>query len=137
MTTRDKWIDRVSSAVEYFIAFLFLKGAYDVYDAPAVDTPLPFTDLLATRAAIIIYGISWIILAGMLIYAKLRKRRKLHGWALMGMYLNALYIVLLAWFVEGWNNGLIFSISIVFLIGLLYLLWKYRVIYDKLPDKEE
>lgn len=132
----NKWIDRVAGLIEYVIAFLFFKGAYDVWDAKAVDTPLAFTDLLATRAAIIIYAISWIILGGALVYSKVFKKVRLHGWSLMGMYLNALYIVLLAWFIQGWNNGLIFSVTVVFCIGALYLLWRYKVIYKKLPEEE-
>lgn len=129
------WIEKVASGLEYFIAFLFLRGAWNVWDQAAVDTPFYATDLLASRAAIITYAVSWVALAVGLVYAKLRHKRRLHGWSLMGMYLNGLYIVLLAWFVNGWDNGLIFSVSVVAIIGVLYLRWRYKVIYRKLPKE--
>lgn len=131
-----KWLDRGAGLVEYFMAFLFLKGAWDVIDEPAVDTPFRFLDPLATRVAIVVYGLTFAVLAVSLVYGKLFRRRNFHGYALFGMYLVAVYIITLAWAINGWHNGLYLSIAYTIVMGALYLRWRYKVIFEKLPEQE-
>lgn len=129
-----KWLDRCVSGYEYFIAFLFLKGAWDIWHAKAVAPDLHYLSALTGSVAIIVYAILCGVLGFGLLASKILRRRTVHGYVLMVMYLVAFYIVTLSLLVNDWTNGFILSIFYTLSIGALYLYWRYRVMYKKLDS---
>jgi hypothetical protein len=131
-----KWIDRAVNVYEFFLAYLFLKGAWDVYHAKAVVSGSIY-DHLTNRFSIVLYAILLGVLGVALIVSKIFKHRRTHGYTLMGMYLLAFYIVSLSLAAVGWDDGLILSIFYTLSIGAVYLYWRYRVVHEQLDHKIE
>lgn len=129
-----KWLDRLVNIYEFFIAYLFLRGAWNVYHAEAVVEG-GVVDNLTSREAIVVYACILGVLGLLLPISKIFKQRQMHGWTLLGMYLIAFYIVTLSLVVNGWDDGLILSIFYTLSMGGLYLYWRYKIINDKLIHK--
>ena len=127
-----KWLDRCVSVYEYFIALLFLRGAWNIWHADAVSPALKYLAPLTGSLAIYIYAIMCGVLGVSLLASKFFKRRTIHGYVLMVMYLLAFYIVTLSLLVNDWTNGMILSIFYTVSMAVLYLYWRYKVIYAKL-----
>lgn len=132
-----KWLDRLVNLYEFFIAYLFLKGAWDIYHAEAVLPAIKELAALTGDVAIFIYATICLVLGVGLIVAKIIKRRRIHGLVLQGMYLIAFYIVCLSLAVNGWDDGMIFSIFITLSLAAVYLYWKYKVMSNKVDNKIE
>lgn len=132
-----KWLDRLVNLYEFFIAYLFLKGAWDIGHANAVLPDIEQLAPLTGRPAIIIYAAMCLVLGVGLIVSKVFKQRRTHSYVLMAMYLIAFYIVCLSLAVNGWDDGMIFSIFITLSLAAVYLYWKYKVISNKVDNKIE
>src|SRR5690349_8423467 len=105
-----KWLDRFVNIYEYFIAFLFLQGAWNVARADAVSPALRYLVPLTCRIAIVIFAVMLAVLGDGLLVSKIAKQRLLNGRVLLGMYLLAFYIVTLSLLVSPWEDKFYLSI---------------------------
>lgn len=117
---------------EFLLAALFIWGGIGVLSQPKVNTDIQALEPLLGEAALIGYTIFFIALGLALIYGKLFHLRRIHGYALAGMFLTTIYAIILNAMLYGWQLSAITNIIIALVILALYIRWRYKVIFDKL-----
>lgn len=118
------------SGIKYVIAVFFMYAGISTALSPLDAESNPAGFIYASRASLVALG-AWFFASGfVLLVAKIWYNRKLVGWALLSMYLSFLFGSILNGYSNGgevsaWLPNLMGS----FVIGALYLRWKYHILY--------
>lgn len=123
------------SIVEYLLAALWIRGGINIlfFDVEPVALPGIFTYLVGAEA-IIVYGALFVLTGLAMVYAKLAKKKTLHKYVLMTMYLTCLYVLIIAIAVNGLHWGLWLTILAGIVSAALWVRWKFKTEYIN-PDE--
>lgn len=123
-----KWRDRAFSLVEYLLALVFVTSSFSLIGEDAVAGNGFVTHIFGGKIALFIYMIWFAFLGLGLVYAKLRKRRRLHRNILMAIYLTTIYTSILTYYLYGFA-AIIDDIIVGVLAAVCWLRWKFKIEY--------
>lgn len=104
---------------------MFIRGGFNALTPDDLPTPTGVVARLVEPWIVVAYGIFWLVLGLGLLVGKWFKRRRLHGYSLMGMYLTCIYVLVLSWTINGLEWGQLVAATVGVVSALLYLRWKH------------
>lgn len=125
--------NRLSNAVchvgEWLLVVLFFVAALI-----EVTTPNPITNgvlgfLLSEPIILVIYATWFALMAFGLAYSKIRKKKRLHKYSLMAMYLTTIYTFVLALAGGAGMESLLDDVIIGIIAAACWMRWKLRTEY--------
>jgi phosphatidylserine synthase len=121
--------NKVESLLEWVLIILFIRGGVVtlLFADPLVVPGI--LQYLTGAAAVYVYGALILLTGLLLLYAKLRHRKKLHKHTLMAMFLICIYIFILAVSLVGWTNMMFLTIGVALASGYLWMRWTIRTEY--------
>lgn len=130
----SKWRCRIESGLEYILALMFIQGGIrTLLFADPVVLPGIFSYLVGS-AAVYVYGALFLTSGLLLLYAKIRKHKKLHKHLLMAMFLTCVYVLILALAINGFVPRLILTVSVGAVAAYSWLRWTIRTEYINPKD---
>lgn len=125
----NKWRNRIENLLEYGLAIMFIQGGIrTLLFADPVVLPGIFA-VLVGPFAIYLYGVLFLVTGGTLLFAKWKKKKKIHKHTLMAMYMICLYVLVLALFVHGLSPRLLLTITVGSVAAYLWMRWTLRTEY--------
>lgn len=123
------------SIVEYVLAALWIRGGINIlfFDVEPVALPGVFTYLVGD-VAIYVYGCMFLLTGLSLLYAKWWKKKTLHKFTLMFMYLTCLYVFALSVAIFGIATSQILTVVAGISSAALWVRWKFKTEYIN-PDE--
>jgi len=108
--------------IEYIISGIFILGGVQTGISDAVAGQTVLAAVLGSQLSFIIFGVLFVTLGSLLVYAKVNEKNKLHGWALMGVYCMSTFAFILEMLIFGWGfSAYVDSLTLTILSGFIYL----------------
>lgn len=118
------------SVLEYILAALWIRGGVNILFFGVEPVTLPgFLTYLVGAEAIVVYGCLFLLTGLSLLYAKWWKKKTLHKYVLMVMYLTCIYVLVLAVLINGLSSGLLLTIFAGVTSAALWIRWKFKTEY--------
>lgn len=130
----SKFKRNAQSIAEYLMAALFIYGGIVSAMAEPVSKGGVLVLIFGGEGALAVYAILFAGLGIWLIYSKLAKKKKQHKFALFGMFLAALYTVVLVLALGGVFLDIVDNLVAAVACAILWLRWKFITEYVD-PDK--
>lgn len=131
-----KIFDRTQDVVEWMVIVALILGGVSLIFADPITSGSALFNLLGSKGAGIVYAVMFFVGAVGLAYGKLARRRRVHGWALMYIYLMFIFTIILETAILGWSIYSIDNIVGVLLAGACWLRWKFKTEYITLTRFE-
>lgn len=128
---------QLANVLEVGLAVLFIYGGFNVIQGEPVVAENAFLGYLTGEVAILVYALLFFAQGASLAVAKVWRLHKLHGAALMSMYLVCLYVLILSSIINGFTTGLITTLIAGTVSAVLYLRWKVREIDNSRERQRE
>lgn len=130
----SKFKRNAQSIAEYLMAALFIYGGIVSAIAEPVSRGGVLVLIFGGEGALAVYTILFAGLGIWLIFAKVAKKKKQHKFALFGMFLSALYTVVLVLALGGVFLDIVDNLIAVVACAILWLRWKFITEYVD-PDE--
>lgn len=122
--------DRTFDVIEYFLAFVWALAAVSAILTDPFAGQGPIAAVVGNQAALYFWATLFASIAVTLVFAKIKKKKRLHKYVLLASYLLATFTFILELLLFG---GLTIEAvdSIVFMVvsGALWLRWKFKTEY--------
>lgn len=123
------------SVLEYVLAAMFIRGGVRILFFGTEPVALPgILSYLVGEAAIFVYGAMFLTTGVALLYAKWFKKKRLHKFILMFMYLTCIYVLVLAILINGLGWNLLLTVGVGVTAAALWIRWKFKTEYIS-PDE--
>lgn len=123
----NRILDRIQAVVEYLVCLVFLNSAAQLFYTPSIAGK-GILFMLGTHTALVVYAVWFIFWALALVYAKVKKKKKLHRNALMVLYLTTVYTAILTAAIIGVPDA-IDDMVLGVIIAACWLRWKFKTEY--------
>jgi hypothetical protein len=123
-------LDGFQAVVEYLLSFAFIISAIGLIGAPPLANHGVLSLIFGGHVALYVYMVWFFFIGFGLIYAKLARKKKLHKYMLMVIYLTTIYTSILSLTVLGfaWTE-IIDDVIIGVLAAWFWLRWKFKTEY--------
>ena len=128
MARLTRWTDKFQQVTEYLISAAFIISAASLISAEPLEGKGLIVLIFGGHIALFIYMIWFFILGFGLIYAKVRKHKKLHKNFLLAIYLTCIYTSILTFYLIGFI-GIIDDVVIGGLAAFFWIRWKFKTEY--------
>lgn len=118
------------NVLEYVLAFMFIRGGANILFFGVEPIVLPgILAYLVGEFAILGYGIMFLLTGLALLYAKWFKKKGLHKFVLLFMYLTCIYVLVLAIMINGLGWNLLITVAVGVTAAALWIRWKFKTEY--------
>jgi hypothetical protein len=131
--------DRAVAVASWLIVFILAYGALFVmfHDLNPASPIVQFLGVPLTR---VIFSVMYGVQAGLLGYAKWKKKDTMRRHTLLFIYLTGFFLSVLGYAIGGFNIRLVSNIVLSCCAAMCWLYWKLRtdyITYDELESHEE
>lgn len=117
------------SILEYIVGGFMILGGFATGLGEPLASSGTFSAIFGGQIALIVYGVIFVLVGAVLIYSKIACRRKVHGLALLSIYLICLFVFLLEWALVGFTLHLLDQVIVGLLAAVFWLRWKLMTEY--------
>lgn len=119
------------SGFKYLIAISMLFSGVITAFGPTTAVAGSLGIIYSSRVSLVILGIIFFLSGCALLYGKIRKSKRWTGYGLMAIYCCFIFAALMNGVAFGFQNyGVwVWNAGIGFIMGMLYLRWKFKVSY--------
>lgn len=124
-----KYKELFYSLLEYILAGMFIQGGVKVF---FFSEPLVLPGIfhyLVGSFAIDLYGITFFLIGCSLLAGKWLKKKSLHKFSLLTMYLVCVYVLVLAIMLHGLGWNLLTTVLVGVTAAGLWMRWKFKTEY--------
>lgn len=126
----QKFLNVSQSIIEYLVSLLFIYGGLSLIGMPPLEGEGVLVLIFGGQVALYIYMGLFTLLGAGLIYAKVRKKKRLHKNMLLGMYLTTIYTATLTIALFGFDLlSILDDIIVGVLTAIFWIRWKFRTEY--------